>query len=89
MPYVGIYDWLKREMLWMLRTTLSVRLTVFCFNVHTVRKFYFEHCILINDEGKRERNNVCRSRMTDHGFFQNVLHIQLPVRQPMFTGWWP
>jgi len=54
MPYVGIYDWLKREMLWMLRTTLFVRVTVVCFNVHTVIKFYFEHWVLINDEENRE-----------------------------------
>ena len=54
MPYVGIYDWLKREMRWALRTTLSVILAVFCFTIHTEIKLYFEEWILINDEGNRE-----------------------------------
>jgi len=38
----------------MLRTTLSVRVTVFCFSVHTVIKFYFEDLVLSNDEGNTE-----------------------------------
>jgi hypothetical protein len=55
MPYVGIYDWLKRERLWLLLTTLSVSVTVLlCFNVPTEMKFYFEHWVLINDEGNRQ-----------------------------------
>ena len=55
MPYFSIYDWLKREMFWTLRATLSVRVRVISFNIHTVIKFYFEHWVLINDEGNREK----------------------------------
>jgi hypothetical protein len=54
MTYFGIYSWLKREMRSMLGTTLSVRVTGLCFNIHTVIKFYFEHLVLINDEWNRE-----------------------------------
>jgi len=41
MPYVGVYDWLKREIYLMLHTMLFVRVTLIYFNVRTVNKVLF------------------------------------------------